>query len=103
MKRPARRPRGGTERLRDGASGGRLARRTPSGLPRELELPAWRKLLLARLCEEKIRAKYMGDEMKTPMHLGVGGEAIPVGVCLALPKGTRCFGTYRNHSLFLAL
>lgn len=40
--------------------------------------------------------------MKTPVHMGVGGEAIPVGVMAALPKGSKVFGTYRNHSLFLA-
>ncbi|TBR20560.1 thiamine pyrophosphate-dependent dehydrogenase E1 component subunit alpha, partial [bacterium] len=40
--------------------------------------------------------------MKTPVHMGVGGEAIPVGVMAALPPGTRCLGTYRNHSLYLA-
>ncbi|MBI3298856.1 MAG: thiamine pyrophosphate-dependent dehydrogenase E1 component subunit alpha [Elusimicrobia bacterium] len=44
----------------------------------------------------------MKDEMKTPVHMGVGGEAIPVGVLSALPTGTKTFGTYRNHSLFLA-
>jgi pyruvate dehydrogenase E1 component alpha subunit len=40
--------------------------------------------------------------MKTPVHMGVGGEAIPVGVMAALPPKTPCFGTYRNHSLYLA-
>lgn len=40
--------------------------------------------------------------MKTPVHMGIGGEAIPVGVMAALPTGSKVFGTYRNHSLFLA-
>ncbi len=63
----------------------------------------YRRLLLARLCEERIRREYAKDEMKTPVHLGIGQEAIPVGVCHALPPGTRSFGTYRNHALYLAL
>ena len=63
----------------------------------------YRKLLLARLCEERIRLEYPKDEMKTPVHLGIGQEAIPVGVCHGLPSGTRSFGTYRNHALYLAL
>ncbi len=70
--------------------------------PEEMLL-LYRKLLLVRLCEERIRQEYDKDEMKTPVHLGIGQEAIPVGVCHCLPKGTRSFGTYRNHALYLAL
>ena len=54
------------------------------------------------MAEELVCRDYRQDEMKTPVHMGVGGEAIPVGVMAALPKGTRCFGTYRNHSLYLS-
>ena len=63
----------------------------------------YRKLLLVRRAEEKIRSEYDKDEMKTPVHLGIGQEAIPVGVCHALPPGTKTFGTYRNHALYLAV
>ncbi len=74
-----------------------------STLSREEMLLLYRQLLLARLCEERIRQEYAKDEMKTPVHLGIGQEAIPVGVCHCLPKGTRSFGTYRNHALYLTL
>lgn len=63
----------------------------------------YRTLVLARRVEEKIREEYSKDEMKTPVHLGIGGEAIPVGVCHCLPPGTKTFGTYRNHALYLAV
>ncbi len=66
-------------------------------------LALYRKLLLVRRAEEKIREEYFTDEMKTPVHLGIGGEAISVGVCRAMPPGTKVFGTYRNHALYLAL
>jgi len=66
-------------------------------------LQLYRLWLLARRTEEKIRDEYDKDEMKTPVHLGIGQEAIPVGVCHALPPGTKTFGTYRNHALFLAV
>lgn len=66
-------------------------------------LALYRKLLLARRAEEKIREEYFKDEIKTPVHLGVGGEAIAVGVCHCLPAGTKAFGSYRNHTLYLAL
>lgn len=66
-------------------------------------LSLYRKLVLARRAEEKIREEYFNDEMKTPVHLGIGGEAIPVGVCHCLPEGTKTFGTYRNHALYLTV
>src|SRR3989344_1652857 len=72
-------------------------------LSKEESLALYRKLILTRLAEEKIREEYFKDEMKTPVHLGVGGEAIPVGVCHCLPAGSKTFGTYRNHSLYLAM
>ena len=72
-------------------------------LTRDEVIRLYRKLLLARLCEEKIQAEYAKNEMKTPVHLGIGQEAIPVGVCHCLPPKTRAFGTYRNHALYLAM
>jgi TPP-dependent pyruvate/acetoin dehydrogenase alpha subunit len=67
------------------------------------DLALYRKLILAREAENMIRQEYFKDEMKTPVHLGVGGEAIPVGVCHVLPSGSQTFGTYRNHALYLAM
>ncbi len=66
-------------------------------------LRLYRTLMLARGAEEKIRQEYPKDEMKTPVHLGIGQEAIAVGVTHCLPPGARVFGTYRNHALYLAL
>lgn len=66
-------------------------------------LSVYRTLILARLAEEKIREEYFKDEMKTPVHLGIGGEAIPVGVWHCLPPGAKTFGSYRNHALYLAV
>jgi len=65
-------------------------------------LALYRTLLMARLAEERIRAEYAKDAMKTPVHLGIGQEAIPVGVLSCLPAGNKTFGTYRNHALYLA-
>ena len=55
-------------------------------------LQLYRSLLLIRLAEESIRSHYHLDEMKTPVHLGIGQEAIPVGVCHCLPKNAVTFG-----------
>ncbi|MBI2360375.1 MAG: thiamine pyrophosphate-dependent dehydrogenase E1 component subunit alpha [Deltaproteobacteria bacterium] len=66
-------------------------------------LSLYQKLVLVRLAEETIREEYFNDEMKTPVHLGIGAYAISVGVCHCLPSGAKTFGTYRNHALYLAV
>jgi len=69
---------------------------------KELNLELYRKLYLIRTCEEKIIEHYFEDEMKTPMHMSMGSEAISVGICQALKPKDHVFGTYRSHALFLA-
>lgn len=69
---------------------------------RELNIELYRKLYLIRACEEKIVEHYFEDEMKTPMHMSMGAEAISVGICQALKPEDHVFGTYRSHALFLA-
>lgn len=87
-----------------GATSDKAAQAGTDGLPSAAELlPLYRALMLARGAEGKIREEYSRDEMKTPVHLGIGQEAISVGVCHALPKGTKAFGTYRNHALYLSM
>ncbi len=66
-------------------------------------LKLYQKMLLVRRAEERIREEYFEDQMKTPVHLGIGEEAIPVGVLHTLPANAKFYGTYRNHALFLAL
>src|SRR5437763_1126376 len=74
----------------------------------------YQKMLLARRAEERIGKEYFKDEIKTPVHLGIGSEAISVGVLQALTSGlgsaqqraaknVQVFGTYRNHNLYLTL
>jgi pyruvate dehydrogenase E1 component alpha subunit len=67
-----------------------------------LNLRFYKKLYLVRRCEETIIAHYSEDQMKTPMHMSIGAEAIAVGVCEALGAEDQVFGTYRSHALFLA-
>ena len=73
-------------------------------LPAPLLADLYEKMLLIRECENRIRREYAGDAMKTPVHLGVGGEAIQAGVLAAAGGGgVKVFGTYRNHGIYLAL
>lgn len=67
-----------------------------------LALKLYQTMYLMRMCEEKIRQHYLEDEMKTPTHLYVGGEAIATGVIAALDPQDQVFGTYRSHGVYLA-
>jgi TPP-dependent pyruvate/acetoin dehydrogenase alpha subunit len=68
----------------------------------KLNLELYKKLYLVRRSEEKIIERYPEDEMKTPMHMSMGEEAIAVGVYYALNKEDQVFGTYRSHAIYLA-
>ena len=67
-----------------------------------LNLDLYKKLFLIRRSEEKIIEHYDEDEMKTPMHMSMGEEAIAVGVCHALRATDQVFGFYRSHAIYLA-
>ncbi len=67
-----------------------------------LNLQLYEKLYLIRRAEESIRDHYSENEMKTPMHMSMGEEAIAVGICHALKPEDQVFGTYRSHALYLA-
>lgn len=68
----------------------------------DLDIEFYKRLYLIRAAEEKIIAHYHEDQMKTPMHMSMGSEAISVGVCCALNQQDQVFGTYRSHALYLA-
>lgn len=66
------------------------------------ELELYRRMRLIRRAEEKIVEHYGEDEMKTPVHLYIGQEAVAVGVCDALHPDDGVVGTYRSHGVYLA-
>lgn len=70
---------------------------------KKLILTLYKKAYLIRATEELIIKHYDNNEMKTPMHMSMGEEAICAGVCTALSKNSKTFGTYRSHGLYLAL
>lgn len=55
-----------------------------------------------RMVEERIAAEYQYDEIKTPIHLSIGQEAIAAGVCAHLEKEDYVFPTHRSHAQYLA-
>jgi TPP-dependent pyruvate/acetoin dehydrogenase alpha subunit len=62
----------------------------------------YRSLYRIRRVEEEIARVYPTDQIKSPVHLSIGQEAIAVGVCEALQPQDIVFGTYRSHALYLA-
>ena len=67
-----------------------------------IDLKLYESMYLIRRSEEKIKEHYLEDEMKTPMHMSMGSEAIIAGVCECLDRTDQVFGTYRSHALYLA-
>ena len=66
-------------------------------------LQIYRKLTLIRQCQEAIIREYPKDEIKTPVHLGIGLEGISAGVVQCLPPNTKSYGQLRNHGQYLAI
>ena len=62
----------------------------------------YKVMYLIRMSEEKIRVLYPNDQLKTPVHLCIGQEAIVTGVIHELKSTDQVFGTYRNHGIYLA-
>ena len=62
----------------------------------------YRRVYLIRAAENAIVERYASDQMKTPVHLSLGQEAIAAGVCYALGDEAELFGSYRSHGIYLA-
>lgn len=62
-----------------------------------------KSMLIIRYAEEKIAENVINNVIKCPCHLGIGQEAIAVGISSFLQKTDSVFGAHRSHSHFLAL
>lgn len=62
-----------------------------------------RSMLRIRLVEQHLAAMRRDGHIGGPVHLGVGQEAVAVGVSAALRATDRVFGAHRSHSHLLAL
>lgn len=61
-----------------------------------------RSMLRIRRIEEALADRYAEQEMRCPMHLCIGQEAIAVGVCAALSDSDIIFSNHRAHGHYLA-
>lgn len=57
---------------------------------------------LIRLCEESLVEPIISGQIRCPVHLYSGEEAIATGVCAALEKKDFVFGNHRSHGHYLA-
>jgi pyruvate dehydrogenase E1 component alpha subunit len=73
-----------------------------SRLEKELLVDLYRTMLLIRRAEEKIAELYPKQEMRCPVHLCVGQEAVGVGVCKNLTSGDMVFSNHRSHGHYIA-
>ena len=71
-------------------------------LPKTTAVQLFKSLFLARRSEEYIVKHYPENQMRTPMHMSMGQEFVPVGVCAALDGKADVFASYRSHAAFLA-
>ena len=60
------------------------------------------RMVLVREIEELIVRHYDEQEMRCPMHLGIGQEGVSAGICASLRPEDYIFGTYRSHGIYLA-
>ena len=71
-------------------------------LSRDILLRLYRDMLRIRKVQLRIESLYHLDEMKTPIHLCIGQEAVAVGVCANLNKDDYINSNHRGHGHYLA-
>ena len=59
-------------------------------------------MLRIRMVEEKIAELYSEQEMRCPVHLSIGQEAVAVGVCAHLDREDIVMSAHRAHAHYLA-
>ena len=72
-----------------------------SNKKREL-LSLYRTMVRIRLCEESFVEPILSGEIRCPVHLYSGEDAIAAGICSILRKEDYVFGTHRSHGHYLA-
>lgn len=66
-------------------------------------MACYRDMWLIRSAEETVADLYRNKETFTPIHLGIGQEAVAVGVSAHLTAQDRVYSGHRGHSHYLAM
>ncbi len=75
---------------------------TAYDLPPDIAKRLYAAMLTIRRFEDRISSLYPEQEMKCPVHLCTGQEAVAAGVCLNLKKEDYIFSTHRGHGHCIA-
>ena len=71
-------------------------------LNKKTAIALYRNMLRIRMVEETILNLYPEQEMRCPVHLCIGQEAIAAGVCANLRKEDYIMSNHRSHGHYLA-
>ena len=71
-------------------------------MDRKTLVSLYRKIELIRSAEEKVVELYSEQEIRCPVHLCIGQEAVAAGVCEALDDNDIVFSNHRSHGHYLA-
>jgi len=71
-------------------------------ISKEVLLELYKTMLKIRKVELKVDELYHEDEMKTPVHLCIGQEAVAAGVCANLHVDDYVFSNHRGHGHYIA-
>ncbi len=71
-------------------------------IPEEVLRQLYAVMLKIQKVELKVDQLYHEDEMKTPVHLCLGQEAVAAGVCANLNTADYVFSNHRNHGHYIA-
>lgn len=69
---------------------------------KETVIALYREMVRIRACEESFVEPILSREIRCPVHLCTGQEAVAAGVCAALEKKDYIFGNHRSHGHYLA-
>lgn len=69
---------------------------------KEILKDLYKTMVKIRLCEESFVNPILSGEIRCPVHLYTGEEAVAAGVCASLSKQDYVFGTHRSHGHFIA-
>lgn len=69
---------------------------------KKTNLELLKELLYIRLVEQSIADFYPSEEMRCPVHLSIGQEAVPVAVSSCLSKVDHVVSAHRSHAHYLA-
>jgi pyruvate/2-oxoglutarate/acetoin dehydrogenase E1 component/TPP-dependent pyruvate/acetoin dehydrogenase alpha subunit len=78
------------------------AARTPAKTADYLLRRLFMEMQRIRVIERRIADRYSEQEMRCPVHLSIGQEAVAVGVCAHLNRQDRVMSAHRSHGHYLA-